>query len=300
VSITAENDGSIATVLDQLRETAGLEGIAVVDLTRVEGPPSCSAGVAGIETVAVGRVLLLCYPRGPVHVVAPDRRPVLACPWTLPPDRPGGLLLWREPGGRPWAATDHGLAASVALLLRLTVSSAIGRPVIDGLTGVPNRRWFMDEADRHIDRLDRDGAVGTLTLVDIDDLRRLNTNQGRPEGDRALVRLASHLRASVRPSDLVARVGADEFAVWQDNVDHLTAAERAEDLCTIGMPGDFPCGHATTLSVGIASRRPGTGEDVRTLLRRAHMAVRDVKSAGGGGWRVSRDGPPPLFGRPRE
>ncbi len=300
MSITAENDGSFAIVLDQLRETAELEGIAVLDLGQAEAPLSCSAGLSGVDTVAFGRAMLLSDPRGPTHAVAADRRPMLACPWTLPPARPGGLLLWRAPGGRPWAKTDHGLAASVALLLRMSVSTAIGQPVIDRLTGVPNRRWFMDEADRHIDRLDRDEAAGTLSFIDIDDLCRLNTTLGRQEGDRALVRLASHLRAMVRPSDLVARVGADEFAVWQDGVDHLTAAERAEDLCTRGLFRDIPNGYGMTLSIGIACRRPGTGEDVRTLLRRAHMAARDVKADGGGGWRVSHAGPGPLFPESRK
>ena len=49
---------------------------------------------------------------------------------------------------------------------------------------------------------------------------------------------------------------------------------------------------AVTFSIGIASRQPGSAEDVRTLLRRAHMAAREVKSKGGGGWRVSH--PPPM------
>jgi GGDEF domain-containing protein len=92
----------------------------------------------------------------------------------------------------------------------------------------------------------------------------------------------------VRPTDLVARVGADEFAVWQDGMDQLTAAERADMLCTRRMFQDLPDGHGVTLSVGIATRAPGSGEDIRTLLRRAHMAAREVKGKGGGGWRVAQ------------
>ena len=161
---------------------------------------------------------------------------------------------------------------------------------MDRLTGVPNRRWFLDEADRHIERLDLDGKIGTLFLVDIDDLRGVNLALGRAQGDRMLVRMVNELRTMVRPSDLVARVGADEIAVWQDGMDHLTAAERAEALCRRRLFQDLPDGYRVTFSIGIASRGPGSPEDIRVLLRRAHMAAREVKTKGGGGWRVAISG----------
>ncbi len=59
-------------------------------------------------------------------------------------------------------------------------------------------------------------------------MHRLNQTLGRPYGDRVLVRMASQLRAMIRPGDVVARIGADTFAIWQTGMDHLTAAERAE------------------------------------------------------------------------
>ncbi|HVY16916.1 MAG TPA: GGDEF domain-containing protein, partial [Rhodopila sp.] len=179
----------------------------------------------------------------------------------------------------------------VAMLLRHTISAGFGQIGIDSLTGIPNRRWFVDEADRRIDRLDRDGMVGTLSLVDVDDLKRLNDRIGRAAADRVLVRLASQLRAMVRPSDLVARIGEDEFAVWQDGMDHMTAAERAETLCVSPIFANLTQGLPVSLSIGIASRPPVSGEDIRTLLRRAHMAAREVKAQGGGTWRVSQSQP---------
>jgi diguanylate cyclase (GGDEF)-like protein len=177
------------------------------------------------------------------------------------------------------------------MLLRVAIGAGMGQVGIDRLTGIPNRRWFLDEADRHIDRLDLDTLVGTLLLIDIDDLRRVNHTLGRAQGDRILVRMAAQLRAMVRPSDIVARVGADEFAVWQDGMDHLTAAERAEALCSRQLFEDLPDGHGVTFSIGIASRDPGSADDVRILMRRAHMAAREVKAKGGGGWRVAHAEP---------
>jgi diguanylate cyclase (GGDEF)-like protein len=288
VPFSGDYDGSIVTVLEQLRLTADLEGLAILDLSEdaVQAPVAYCLGVAGAGTTDLGKALLTATPSRPSHAVGKDKRPVLACPWVFPPARAGGLLMWRGPRSRSWSDADHDLAASVSMLLRIAIGAGIGQVGIDRLTGIPNRRWFLDDADRHIDRLDLDVTVGTLLLVDIDDLRRVNLTLGRAQGDRVLIRMASQLRAMVRPSDVVARVGADEFAVWQDGMDHLTAAERAEALCGRRLFQDLPDGHGVTFSIGIASREPGSAEDIRTLLRRAHMAAREVKAKGGGGWRV--------------
>ncbi|WP_428536216.1 GGDEF domain-containing protein [Rhodopila sp.] len=290
MSDSGDYDGSIVTVLHQVRLTADLQGLAIVDLTQdaADAPVAYCLGDAGADTIERGRALLVAIPDRPTDLVGADNRPLIACPWTLPPARPGGLLLWRAAGSPAWTDAERALCAALAMLLRTVIGAGMGQIGIDRLTGIPNRRWFLDETDRHIDRLDRDATVGTLTLIDIDDLRRVNHAAGRPEGDRMLVRMADQLRAMVRPGDLVARVGADEFAVWQSGMDHLTAAERADSLCRNQAFQDGPDGRGVKFSIGIASRLPGSGEDVRAVLRRAHMAAREVKANGGGGWRVGR------------
>jgi len=295
LAYSVDYDGSIVTIMEQLRLTADLQGLAIVDLSEdaAEAPVAYCLGVAGTGTIDAGRALLTTTPDRPSHIVAKDKRRLMACPWILPPARPGGLLLWRAPQSRLWNDADRELSASVAMLLRIVIGAGMGQVGIDRLTGIPNRRWFLDEADRHIDRLDLDATVGTLSLVDIDDLRRVNQTAGRSQGDRVLVRMANQLRAMVRPGDLVARVGADEFAIWQNGMDHLTAAERADSLCNRPMFQDLPDGQGVTFSIGIASRSPGSGEDVRAVLRRAHMAAREVKARGGGGWRVGHVEPLP-------
>ncbi len=291
--LNGDYDGSIAAVLEQLRLTANLEGLAVLDLSQdaADAPAAYLLGVAGSGTVGLGQDLLSRNPDQASHTIGTDKRPILACPWVLPPTRRGGLLLWRAPRARAWTEADHDLGASVAMLLRSVIGEGMGQIGIDRLTGLPNRRWFLEESDRHIDRIDVDVSVGTLVLVDIDDLRSVNFVLGREQGDNVLVRMASRLRAMVRPSDIVARVGADEFALWHDGMDHLTAAERAESLCEERLFQDLPNGHTVTFSVGIASRPTGSAEDARTLLRRAHMAAKEAKSCGGGKWRVSHSEP---------
>ena len=292
---SGDYDGSIVAVLEQLRVTADLEGLAVLDLSQGDAASAVaySIGVAGNGTTDFGRTLLFGAPDRLSHAVAPDKRLVLACPWVLPPAQPGGLVLWRGPGSREWEDGDHPLAAAVAILLRVCIGAGMGQVGIDRLTGLPNRRWFLDEAQRHIDRLEIDSSVGTLVLLDIDNLREINAAAGREHGDRVLVRIARQLRDSARPGDVVARVGADEFALWQDGMDHLTAAERADSLCSRRLFQELPEDHAVTVSIGIASRQPASAEDIRALLRRARVAVREAKAAGGGGWRVAHPTPMP-------
>lgn len=283
------HDDSISALLEEVRQTSDLEGLAVVDLGQEEPEflVCYSVGAGGLNTIAIGHGLLAANPGAPAHMIASDKRPIMACPWLLPPSRPGGLLLWRNPRARRWTEADHGLVAALAVLLRSTIGTGVGQAGLDRLTGLPNRRWFLDETDRHIDRLDRDDRVGTLSLIDIDGLRGLNATLGRNAGDSMLVRLAGHLRETIRPGDILARVGGDEFALWQNGMDHLTAAERADALVSTRLFQDLPAGHSVTLSIGIASRRRGSAGDIRTLLRHAYMAAQEVKSQGGGGWRVS-------------
>lgn len=283
-------DSSIVAILEEIRATANLEGLAVLDLAAEadEDTVMYSVGIAGPTTIATGRLLMTGQRGRPTHLVGQDGRPVLACPWVMAPARPGGLLLWRSPRSPGWTQNDHGLAASVASLVRMTIGTAASYSGIDQLTGVPNRRWFLDEADRRAERLDHDGSVASLLLIDVDNLKQVNVSRGRELGDRLLIQVASQIRATVRPGDLIARVGPDEFAVWHDGMDHLTAAERADALCSGRLFQETSEQSRPSLSIGIVSRPPGAAEDVRTLLRRAYMAAREVKSHGGSGWRVSR------------
>jgi diguanylate cyclase (GGDEF)-like protein len=280
-------DSSIAALLEDVRGSADLEGAAILDLSEPERGyfVLSSAGFGGIDTVATGYGLLAANPDRPAQTVAADKRAIMAFPLVLPLSQRGGLLLWRGQRGRPWTPADHGLVGAVAVLLQALLNAEAGQIGIDRQTGLPNRRWFIDEVDRHLDRLDLDGETGTLFLVDIYQMRRLNAELGRSAVDRLLVRLAGQLRIMIRPADLLARVGGDEFAIWQAGMDHMTAAERADALCARSLFQDMFPDQSVTVSIGIASRLSGSGEDVRSLLQRARAAVRDVK--GSGGWRVA-------------
>jgi diguanylate cyclase (GGDEF)-like protein len=162
----------------------------------------------------------------------------------------------------------------------------------DPLTGLLNRRAFLDEATRRIDRLERENLPGTLMFVDLDHFKTLNDRCGHHRGDEALRAVANLLRVTVRPCDLIARFGGDEFVLWLDGMDELTAAERAEALCRNGPSVlahlSAATGEALTMSIGIAGRLHGLGEDVEAMLTRADKIMYDVKRSGRGHWRVAQ------------
>ena len=207
------------------------------------------------------------------------------------------LVVWRPARERAWDGDDEQLISSITTLVRVVLEhEAIQHELArqartDPLTGLLNRRAFVDEAQRRIDRLEREGAPGTLMFVDLDRLKPLNDQLGHEAGDAALVLTSAVLRRMVRPTDLVARLGGDEFALWLDGFDSLTAAERAEHL-RLTFPRDaaefaLPGQEGLTMSIGIACRQPGEGEELDDVIQRADLAMYEVKRNGGGHWRVS-------------
>lgn len=83
----------------------------------------------------------------------------------------------------------------------------------DPLTGLANRRYFVEALDQEVDRVTRAGDMALLLLIDIDHFKRVNDTRGHSAGDRVIRSVAQALQESVRPMDTVARYGGEEFAV---------------------------------------------------------------------------------------
>ncbi len=99
----------------------------------------------------------------------------------------------------------------------------------DALTGLANRRAFEMALGREVDRVARSGESALLLTLDIDHFKRVNDRWGHAAGDQVLRAVASALVESVRPMDLVARVGGEEFAIILPNCASTfgqTVAER--------------------------------------------------------------------------
>lgn len=145
----------------------------------------------------------------------------------------------------------------------------------DPLTGLLNRRSF-EEA---VGRLIADGTSYAVAFADLDHFKLLNDVHGHDAGDRALQAFASTLKASVRPEDIVARWGGEEFVIVLpdcDQTDAMEAMDRARtQLAAKPLPGTNV---AVTMSVGVALRRPS--EPFEEALARADDALRMAKATG--------------------
>lgn len=299
-------------VLDALVSALGAEGVSVIEVMPSGADAAASnatilyqSGGGATQVLATaGTLMRQGAPdegaESPAQAIGADGRPVLAAFCRTRFGEQIALALWRTPGARPWDAEDQALAMAASTVVRVVLEhESIQREMArqartDPLTGLLNRRAFMEEIARRIDRMERENQPGTVMFVDLDHFKSVNDHFGHETGDQVLRELAGMLRDAVRPADLVARLGGDEFALWLDGSDHMTVAERAEWLCVHGtvklsasVPGANP---PLGMSIGIATRQPGKGEEIDAMLRRADQAMYSVKQNGRGHWAVADEG----------
>jgi diguanylate cyclase (GGDEF)-like protein len=289
-------------VLEPLVQATGSEAAAVIDVVGDGIAPTVLHSYGQVSPASLAAIAPLLANAGGTmlaHAVAADGRMLLISPAETRFGEQVALLLCRAPDARPWDAEDDRLGGGVIAIIRMLLEhEAIQRELArqgrtEPLTGLLNRRAFTDELVRNADRLDRDGLPGALLHIDLDGFRRINDACGHEAGDEALRRIGTLLRAHTRPTDLLGRIGGDEFAAWLNGADTFAAAERAEQLCAAGPAAlaRLTEGRVAplSLSIGIAIRWPGHREDVDALLTRAGQAMHAVKHRGGGQWRVAQE-----------
>lgn len=153
----------------------------------------------------------------------------------------------------------------------------------DALTGLHNRRWFNDAFTRQIARSQEDGAPFCLLLIDVDHFKRINDQYGHVAGDRALVAVAAVLANHIRPADMLARFGGEEFALGLPNTaldDAFAVAERlrrAVEFLALPFRQGEPLPHLT-VSIGIA--RLGAEQTLDAMVATADAALYRAKDGG--------------------
>jgi len=113
---------------------------------------------------------------------------------------------------------------------RAHISELEARVDVDPLTEILNRRGFERELKRSLDYVKRYGVSAALVYLDLDDFKPVNDRHGHAAGDAVLKAIAAALLRHVRASDVVARIGGDEFVVLLWNVDDAAAASKAAAL----------------------------------------------------------------------
>ena len=151
---------------------------------------------------------------------------------------------------------------------------------MDPLVPVANRRGLITQLDMMIARQERHGTPGALLFVDVDGLKALNDAFGHAAGDAALIHLTEMMVASVRQTDLVARIGGDEFAILPDHADENSACETAARLADQVAGCEF-CfeGKCLPLSIAIGFTPIEAGDSPERVLDRADEAMYREKDA---------------------
>jgi diguanylate cyclase (GGDEF)-like protein len=155
----------------------------------------------------------------------------------------GYLGLWLPEQSGPPCDTDLALLHSKAILLgalldQIRTSERLLRELedvrhdahTDALTGLANRRGWMTQVEREQARCDRYGAACSMVAIDLDELKRINDQQGHCAGDRLLRQTARAINATIRKPDVCARIGGDEFVVMLAESDESAAHGFCERL----------------------------------------------------------------------
>ena len=150
----------------------------------------------------------------------------------------------------------------------------------DSLINLPNRRGFMRELERLIARVDRYGISAAMLFVDLDGLKMINDTFGHRAGDGALIQVANLLSSGVRHSDVVARIGGDEFGILLEASDeddaHETATRLVDQICGCEFLHD---GDALPLSVAIGVGMIDALDTAEAVMERADEAMYARKAA---------------------
>ena len=150
---------------------------------------------------------------------------------------------------------------------------------LDGMTGVCNRRQFDLLAGAEWKRYQRYHRPLSLMLMDIDHFKQINDRLGHEAGDRAIKQIAAVCTESTRSSDVVARIGGDEFAALLPETDLQQARVVAERLRQAIRARTDSGEIALTISIGIAAATASM-PDMAALMRLADKALYDAKAAG--------------------
>jgi diguanylate cyclase (GGDEF)-like protein/PAS domain S-box-containing protein len=194
-----------------------------------------------------------------------------------------GGYRWVRETGRPFTGPDGSFAGLIGTTtdvndLRQRDQALEGIATCDPLTGLPNGKGFEEALTRTVSQVSR-GERATLLVAELDGFEELAARGGLEAANAALRRTADVLRSLVRSGDLIARVGAAEFAVLLQSAGMETGEAAARRLIeAVRGASDVESG-PLTVSVGLSDVTDG--EDARVVLRRTQAAARGAAKAGG-------------------
>jgi len=295
----------VAFVVDAIRNEAkptNMLTTAVTSLGRAMSATSCAVyqmGEAGKLTRAArygvlpdGRRLAAAVKRsGAGTEIVADRitgHEILIVATQYRSHANGAMLLSRETGAADWSDEDRLLLNAVAGQLGIALQQISDQQELmrlsrtDSLTGLLNRRAFMDELARAMERSRRGGATNAVLYMDLNNFKAVNDRLGHAEGDNVLKQLAQILRRSTRRYDYVARLGGDEFVIWMEDIEKKSLRRRIREIdknCQNLFRPSAVTSQPLGLSIGIALQTPNSSESPEQILKRADTAMYRAKKS---------------------
>jgi diguanylate cyclase (GGDEF)-like protein len=153
----------------------------------------------------------------------------------------------------------------------------------DPLTGVANRLFLNDRIDRAISRARRSGDHVALLMIDLDNFKPINDRHGHAVGDQLLVAIAGRIRAMVRETDTLARIGGDEFVLLMEDVREPDGIRSTVEklMETVRKPIMLDSGESVSVSASIGvAFAPMHAEQTARLLDRADVEMYKAKAGG--------------------
>ena len=152
----------------------------------------------------------------------------------------------------------------------------------DVLTGLPNRKFFLDRLEESIEKARRNSAEFAVFFIDLDHFKEINDTMGHQVGDEVLKIVSERLQNQLRNTDCVARLGGDEFTILLEELKEVYDADKFANKLTAVLREPILINnreHCVTSSIGIGIF-PNDGSDAETLLKCADVAMYGAKHNG--------------------
>jgi diguanylate cyclase (GGDEF)-like protein len=274
----------------QLIFTSGLASLHLGEtLTDVTSNPVQDGAVVGLYAGS--------EERGPTYFA------LLRLPLDLNPQARGTLIIYLDQSDQ--ARVLSGYFGLIALVTIILLGIGVATPVAfawmrsqerrqaqeqvryleshDALTGLANRRAFAENLSEAIIRMKRDNTHIAVICLDIDKFKEINDATEHGGGDQVLREIGTRIRGTLRDRDIIARLGADEFAIALVDITNLGDVMAFMNRLVAALRLPFQVGGKEiliTTSVGIALA-PADGETASTVLRHATIALSRAKGDGG-------------------
>jgi diguanylate cyclase (GGDEF)-like protein/PAS domain S-box-containing protein len=151
----------------------------------------------------------------------------------------------------------------------------------DDLTGLSNRRFFLEVMKQHLSGAVPNGTRGAILMLDVDGLKSVNDLHGHEAGDRFIIEMAARLARSVRAGEYLARLRGDEFAVLMPRAEPDDVVRMADRLLRVIAREEFDIGEGLRATASVGAYMMPSGESVDAALRRADGALYEAKRRGG-------------------